>query len=68
MEREEVELATQLAMVALLRLLDAPQVLVELLLRIPGSAVDALQHRPRLVAAPVGAGRVEQLEGAELLR
>ena len=67
-EREEVELAAELAMVSLLRLLDAPEVLVELLLRVPGGAVDALEHRPRLVAAPVRAGGVEQLEGAEVLR
>ncbi len=68
MEREEVELAAELAMVALLRLLDPPQVLIELFLRVPGGAVDALEHRPRLVAAPVGAGGVQQLECAELLR
>ena len=55
-------------MIALLRLLEAPQVPVELLCGVPGGPVDALEHRPRLVAAPVRAGRVEQLEGTELLR
>ena len=67
-EGEEVELAADLAVIPLLRLLHAPQVLVELLLRLPGGAVDALEHRARLVAAPVRAGGVEELERAELLR
>ncbi len=68
MEREQVELATDLAVVALLRLLQPPQVLVELVLCVPRGAVDALEHRPRLVAAPVRAGGVQQLERAEPLR
>ena len=68
MEGEEVELAAELAVIPLLGLLHAPQVLVQLLLRVPRGAVDALQHRAGLVAAPVGAGGIEELEGAELLR
>ena len=68
MEREQVELAAELAVVALLRLLEPPQVPIELLLGVPGGAVDALEHRPRLVAAPVGAGGVQQLERPELPR
>jgi hypothetical protein len=68
MEGEQVELAAQLAVVPLPGLLDAPQMPIQLLLRLPGRAVDALQHRPRLVAPPVGARGVEQLEGAEILR
>ena len=68
MEGEEVELAAELAVIPLLGLLHAPQVLVQLLLRVPRGAVDALEHRAGLVAAPVGAGGVEELEGAELLR
>src|SRR3990170_2927432 len=65
MEGEEIEVAAELAMVALLRLVETPEVPVEIFLRVPGGAVDPLQHRPRLVAAPVRAGGVEQLEGAE---
>ena len=43
------------------------QVGVELLLRRPGGAVDALQHRRLRIAAPIGAGHLHQLEGlAEL--
>src|SRR6187401_3562419 len=68
MEREEVELAAELAVIPLLGLFHAPQVLVERLLGVPRGAVDALEHRARLVAAPVGAGGVEELERAELLR
>ncbi len=54
-------------MVAAPGLLDARQVLVELLLRGEGDAVDALQHRVALVATPVGARGLQQLEGADLI-
>ena len=53
-------------MVARLRLLDALEVLVERLLRREGGAVDALEHRVALVAAPVRAGDLEQLHRADL--
>src|SRR5215471_1204678 len=67
-ELEEVELAAELAMIALLRLLDAPKVLRELVLAEPGRPVDALEHRVLLVAAPVGSGRREKLEVLDLTR
>src|SRR5208337_329042 len=53
-------------MVALLRFFDAGQVSVEILLRKKRGAVDALQLLILLVAEPVGAGDVEQLEGFDL--
>ena len=62
MEHDQVELAAELPVVALLRLLEAIEVLVEIVLLEPRRAVDALQHLPLLVAAPVCAGGVEQLE------
>ena len=65
-EREEVELHTELAVVALLRLLEAVEVLGERVLALPRGAVDALELRPLLVAAPVRAGDAHQLERAEL--
>jgi hypothetical protein len=68
MEGEQIQLSAELAMVALLRLLETPQVSIQLLGGVPGGPVDALEHRTRLVAAPVGARRVQQLEGAEVLR
>ena len=40
--------------------------LVELLLRGEGGAVDPLEHRVALVAAPVGAGERQHLEGLDL--
>ena len=46
-----------------LDLLQPGQVLSQLLLGGPDRAIDALQHRLVLVAAPVGAGHVQQLEG-----
>ena len=66
MERVQVERDAEPAVVALLRLGPALEVQVELLLGRPGRAVDALEHRPLLVAAPVRAGRAEQLERADL--
>ncbi len=53
-------------MVPLLRLLAPPQVAVELLLRLPHRAVDPLERRAGLVAAPVGARHREQLERPDL--
>jgi hypothetical protein len=54
-DREEVELPPEPTVVSLLGLLESPQVRVKLGLRGPGRSVDALQHRPLLVAPPVGA-------------
>ena len=63
---EELQLAAKAAMVAPLRVFDALQVRVQLLLRFEERAVDALEHRVVLVAAPVGAGGVRKLERADL--
>src|SRR5438876_1173009 len=67
-EDKEVQLAPELAVVALLRLLQAPDVAIELLLREPRGPVDPLEHRVPLVAAPVGARRREQLEVLHVAR
>src|SRR5208283_3355852 len=50
-------------MIALLRLLDLVQVLVEVLPGEERGAVDTLELRVSLIAEPVGASDVEQLEG-----
>jgi hypothetical protein len=55
-EREQVELLAELAVVALGGLLEALLVGAQLVLGGPGGAVDALQLRVLLAAAPVGAG------------
>ena len=55
-------------MVALFRFLDAMQVRVEFLLLEERRGVDALQHLPLLVAAPVRAGDGQQLEVLEVRR
>ncbi len=65
-EVEEAELGADAAVIAALRLLDALEVLRELLLRGEGGAVDALELRPRFVAAEIGARGFEQLHGADL--
>src|SRR5215470_9468295 len=53
-------------MVALLGLFQAPEVVIEFLLREPGRAVNALQHGAILVTAPVRTGYAHQLERADL--
>jgi hypothetical protein len=65
---EEVELAAELAMVALLGLLEHVQIALQLVLGRPRRAVDALQHLVLRVAAPVRAGNLHQLEVPELAR
>src|SRR5256885_1718816 len=66
MEVEEVELLPQAAVVALARLLLLLEPGVQLLLVEEGGPVDALQLRIAVIAAPVRAGDVEQLDYADL--
>src|SRR5204863_390976 len=63
---EQVQLAAELAVIALLRLFEPVQVIGQLLLVAPSSAVDAGELGIVLVAAPVRAGKAQQLEGASL--
>ena len=63
---EQVQLAAQPAMVALLGLLDLGDVCLQVLLVEERSAVDALEHRAVGAAFPVGTGDREQLERADL--
>ena len=55
-------------MVALLGFLEVVQVLLEVILLEEGRGVDALQHLPLHIAAPVGPGGGEQLEVLEVRR
>src|SRR4029078_9064824 len=52
-EDDEIELCGELTVIALARLLEIVEMLLERLLRLPRGAVDALQHRALLVATPV---------------
>ena len=63
LEMEQVHLAAEPAVVALLGFLDLLEVGVELFLLGEGGAVDAGEHRVVAVAAPIGAGHLHQLEG-----
>ena len=65
-EGEEVERDAELAMVALAGLITAPEILVNLLLRLPRGAIDALQHWPIVLAAPIRASNGEELERTDL--
>ena len=60
---EQVHLAAEAAVVALLGFLDLLEVSVELFLLGEGGAVDAGEHRVVRIAAPIGAGHLHQLEG-----
>src|SRR5208337_1722025 len=62
---EEVKLLAQDAMVAARSFFQAREVLVEILLREKGRAVDALQLGILFVAEPVGAGERTDLEGLD---
>ena len=61
-EREQVELGADLAVIALLRLLEPLQVRVERILGEEGGAAHALHRDARRVAAPVCARHAQQLE------
>ena len=63
LEMEQVHLAAELAVVALLGLLDLLEIGVELLLLGEGGAVDAREHLAVGIAAPIGARDLHQLEG-----
>ena len=65
-DRIEVELGAEFTVVALERFFDLGEVRVELGAVVPGGAVDALQHRAVLVAAPVGTGDARELQRADL--
>src|SRR6185503_234408 len=67
-EAEQAQLAAELAVVARLRLLQALEVLGQLLSGEEGRAVDAREHRATRVAAPVGARDRLQLERLDALR
>ena len=64
---EQVELRREFAVVALLSLLKAQQMRLEIFLICPGCAVHALQHLVLRVAAPIGARQLHQLEGLRQL-
>ena len=65
-EVEQVELGAELAVIAPLGLLEAVEMVGQVLLRCPRRPVDPLQLRVVLVAPPVGAGHPGQLEVAEM--
>jgi hypothetical protein len=64
----EIEILADLAVVPGFRLLQPPEVSIELLLRRPRRTVDAGEHRVLLVTPPVGPRYVLQLESAEPAR
>ena len=59
---EEIHLAAQLAVVAFGGLLQHGQMRFQLVPVQEGRAIDALQHGPRAVAAPIGTRHMHQLE------
>ena len=65
---KQIEFAAQLAVVALFGLFQHAQVGFLVFLLGPGRAVDALEHLVVVIAAPVGARNLHQLEDLELAR
>src|SRR5947209_7751825 len=65
---KELEFAPEFAMITLLCLFQAPQVLIKLLLREPSRPINALQHRATFIATPVGTRHTHQLEWTKLAR
>jgi len=59
-QAKEVELSAEAAVIPALDLLKPIQVGAQLLLGVPDGTIDALQHGPLFVAAPVSAGGVQQ--------
>ncbi len=66
--RVEIELLRQHAVIPSLRLLQLMQVRLEIFLLPERRGVDALKHLPMLIATPVRAGGVQQLEVLEIRR
>ena len=66
LNRKQVELLADVAMVALARFLEPRDVLIEILLAEPRRPVDALQHLTPLVAAPIRTRGMQQLEVLDL--
>ncbi len=62
---EQIELAPELAMVALLRFLQTGQIRLEVRIRRPRGAVHPGQHRTLFVPAPIRTGHVRQSERPE---
>src|SRR5207247_8821515 len=65
LNRIQIELLPDDAVIALARLFEPANVGLEIVLAEPRRAVDALQHLPPLIAAPIRARRVQQLEGLD---
>ena len=68
MQGEKIQFLAQLAVVALLSLLQHMQVGVQFLLLLESRAIDALQHLVIGIATPVRAGHALQLDGLDLAR
>ena len=66
MEGEEVERNTESSVVTLLHLVATPDELIELLLCVPSSPVDALQHGSIALTAPIRTSNREELVRADL--
>ena len=62
LDGKEIKLLTKHAVIALFRFFDRVQVLLEIFLRVEGSAVDALELRVLFVVQPVGARKIQQLK------
>ena len=65
LQMKQIHLAPEAPVIALFSFFQAMEIGLEVLLRRPGGAVNALQHFVVGIAAPIGAGDLGQLEGAD---
>ena len=61
---EQPHFLADFAVVALFRFFQLQQIRVEFLLVAPGGAINPAQHGVAMIAAPIGAGHLHQLEGS----
>src|SRR3990172_11197577 len=62
---EKIQIAAQTAVIPPLRLLKAEEMLLQRLLSREGGAIDPGEHWPPLIATPIGARQMGELEGAD---
>src|SRR5207244_9022312 len=66
LDREQIELLAEGAVIPLFGLLDLVQIVVQFLLGEERGSVDALQLGIPFIAQPIGAGDIQQLESLDL--
>ncbi len=56
---EQIEILAKLTVISAAGFLDSPQIGIQFLSGVPGGSIDALQHRPGFISAPVSSGDID---------